>query len=74
MAYQLVTPQPAMEQFNKYHKQGLRCSFNPFVGDVAIPEGARTYFEREGYMIIRNLYDPKKLYHPVPEERVQIHY
>lgn len=74
MAYQLVTPQPAMEQFNKYHKQGLQCSFDPFAGDRSIPEGARTYFEREGYMIIKNLYDPKKLYHTVPEESGQIHY
>jgi len=31
-------------------------------------------FDRDGYFILRNLYDPQKLYHPVPQERGQINY
>jgi hypothetical protein len=32
------------------------------------------YFERNGYLIIRNLWNPDDLYHPVPNERGQITY
>lgn len=31
-------------------------------------------FDRDGYLIIKNLWDPKELYHPVPKERGQINY
>ena len=32
------------------------------------------FFERNGYLIIKNLCDPKKLFHPVPELRGQLNY
>ena len=32
------------------------------------------FFERNGYLIIKNLWDPKKLFHPVPELRGQLNY
>ena len=31
-------------------------------------------FDRDGYLLIKNLWDPKELYHPVPKERGQINY
>lgn len=68
----MVESNPIMEQFNKYHEQGLQCSIDP--GAPAVPLGAREYFDRHGYMIIKNLYDPKELFHPVPKERGQINY
>jgi hypothetical protein len=69
---EMVESRPIMEQFNKYHQQGLQCSIDP--GALPVPFGAREYFDRHGYMIIKNLYDPKKLYHHVPKERGQINY
>ena len=69
---EMVEPKPIMEQYNKYHEQGLQCSIDP--GAPAVPQGAREYFDRHGYLIIKNLYDPKELYHPVPQERGQIDY
>jgi hypothetical protein len=32
------------------------------------------YFDENGYFLVRGLYDPQKLYHPVPEERGQINF
>jgi hypothetical protein len=32
------------------------------------------FLEEHGYLVIKNLYDPEKLYHPVPQERGQINY
>lgn len=69
---EMVESNPIMEQFNKYCEQGLQCSIDP--GDPAVPFGAREYFDRHGYMIIKNLCDPKELFTPVPEERGQIKY
>lgn len=69
---EMVESKPIMEQFNKYHQQGLQCSIDP--GAPAVPLGAREYFDRHGYMIIKNLYDPKELFHEVPKERGQINY
>ena len=31
-------------------------------------------FEKNGYLVIKNLWDPQELYHPVPPERGQINY
>ena len=31
-------------------------------------------FEKDGYLVIRDLWDPQELYHPVPEQRGQMHY
>jgi hypothetical protein len=31
-------------------------------------------FEKDGYLIIKNLWDPQELYRPVPKERGQINY
>ena len=69
---EMVNADPILEQFNKYHEQGLSCSIDR--GDRQVPHGARDYFDRHGYMIIKNLYDAKELYRPVPEERGQINY
>ena len=61
-----------MEQFIKYQKQNLQCSID---GECRpVPEGARDYFDRHGYMIIKNLYDARELYRPVPSIRGQISY
>ena len=29
-------------------------------------------FEKNGYLIIKDLWDPEELYHPVPEQKVSI--
>ena len=31
-------------------------------------------FEKDGYLVLRNVVDPENLYHPVPSERGMIHY
>ena len=31
-------------------------------------------FEKDGYLVIKNLWDPKELYHPLPSELGQINY
>lgn len=31
-------------------------------------------FDRNGYLVVKNLWNPKELYHPVPKERGQINY
>ena len=31
-------------------------------------------FEKNGYLVLKNLWEPEELYHPVPEERGQIKY
>lgn len=31
-------------------------------------------FEKNGYLVIKNLWDPQELYHPLPQERGQIKY
>ncbi len=31
-------------------------------------------FDKNGYLVIKNIWDPKELYHPVPEERGQYNY
>jgi hypothetical protein len=31
-------------------------------------------FEKDGYLVIKNLYDPKELYHPLPDIRGQLNY
>jgi len=68
----MIEVKPIMEQFNKYHQQGLQCSIDP--GAPAVPLGAREYFDRHGYLIIKNLYDPKELYSSISEESGQITY
>ena len=32
------------------------------------------FFDRNGYIVIKNLCDPKELFHPVPELRGQLNY
>lgn len=32
------------------------------------------FFEKNGYLVIKNLWDPKELYHPLPQERGQLSY
>jgi hypothetical protein len=32
------------------------------------------FFEKNGYLVIRNLWNPKELYRPVPQERGQVNY
>ena len=31
-------------------------------------------FDKDGYFVVKNLWDVNELYHPVPEERGQINY
>ena len=31
-------------------------------------------FEKDGYLVVKNLWDPKELYHPVPEVKGQYNY
>jgi hypothetical protein len=69
---QVELVRPIMEQFNKYVNKELQCSIDP--GAPAVPFGAQEYFKRHGYLIIKNLWDPKELYHEVPNERGQINY
>jgi hypothetical protein len=49
---------PIMEQFNLYAKQELLCSID--IGDDVVPQGSLNFFNRHGYMIIKNLYDTSK--------------
>lgn len=51
---------------------GLYCSSLPVGGSSF--EGTNAYFEKYGYILVKNLYDPKELYHEVPKERGQINY
>lgn len=32
------------------------------------------YFEKNGYLVIKDLWNPEELYHPLPQERGQINY
>ena len=32
------------------------------------------YFDRNGYLVVENLYDPIELYHPIPKERGQMNW
>lgn len=68
----MVESKPIMEQFNKYSSQVLKCSIDS--GDDAVPEGARQFFKRHGYLIIENLYDPQKLKTDIPNLSGQINY
>lgn len=63
---------PIMEQFNKYAEQGLQCSIDP--GAPGVPEGARQYFKKHGYLIIKNLYDANELKTEIPNLSGQINY
>lgn len=60
---QVVELRPTMEQFNKYHEQGLQCSIDN--NSPAVPLGAKQYLDRHGCMIIKNLCDPEELFHPI---------
>lgn len=42
--------------------------------EANMTETPRDYFLKNGYLILKNVYDPKKLYDPVPEQRGQINY
>ena len=68
--HDLVLKTPVMEQFNLYAERGLRCSIDRH--DEAVPTGAKNFFERHGYLVIENLYNPSLLYCPVPAERGQL--
>ena len=63
---------PAMEYYLKYYPQKLQCSIDR--GDDPVPKGAKDFFDRHGYLIIKNLYDPEELFDLVPSERGQINY
>ena len=32
------------------------------------------FFEKNGYLVIKDLWDPEELYHPVPEKKGQYNY
>jgi len=68
----MVAAEPTMEVFNKYFEQNISCSIDPT--DEPVPQGCRDYFDRYGYAIISNLYDPTELFDDVPKERGQITY
>ena len=51
---------------------GLYCSSIPIGGSSF--EGTKAYFDKYGYIYVKNLYDPKELFDEVPEERGQITY
>lgn len=50
---------PVMEQFNLYAKQGLLCSID--LDDECVPKGAVDFFNRHGYLIMKNLCDAKEI-------------
>jgi hypothetical protein len=58
---------PTMVLINKYHSQDLQCS-------VEIGKNPKDYFEKYGYLVIKNLFDPKEIYESVSKERGQINY
>ena len=31
-------------------------------------------FDKDGYLVVKDLWDPEELYHPVPEEKGQYNY
>lgn len=51
---------------------GLYCSSLPVGGSSF--EGTKAYFDKYGYIYVKNLYDPKELFDEVPKERGQITY
>lgn len=69
---ELIKSGRILELFPKYEDQNIQCSIDE--GDLAVPIGCRDYFKRHGYMVIKNLYNPKELISPVPQQRGQINY
>jgi hypothetical protein len=69
---EMIEVKPIMELFNKYNDIDLRCSIDS--NDDAVPKGARDYFNRYGYLIIQNLFNPEELFDEVPVQRGQITY
>lgn len=63
---------PIFKSFDKYKEKNLECSV--ISEESSIIPGAKEYFDKYGYLIIKNLYDPKKLYSKVPKERGSITY
>ena len=51
---------------------GLYCSSLPVGGSSF--EGTKAYFDKYGYIYVKNLYDTKELFDEVPKERGQITY
>ena len=31
-------------------------------------------FDKDGYLVVKDLWDPEELYHPLPEDRGQLNY
>jgi small nuclear ribonucleoprotein (snRNP)-like protein len=63
---------PVLKKFDKYSDIQLECSVEN--ANEEIPSGYRDYFLRNGYLVIKNLWNPDELYHQVPRERGQINY
>lgn len=51
---------------------GLYCSSLPIGGSSF--EGTKAFFDKYGYIYVKNLYNPEELYDDVPKERGQITY
>ena len=63
---------PTMELYNYYSNREIFCSIDPT--DKPVPYGARDYFDRNGYMVISNICDPRELFDNVPTQRGQYNY
>lgn len=60
-----------MELFNKYCTQNLHCSIDD--GKCA-PSGTNSFINKNGYLLIRNLFNDDKIVDEIPDERGVIKY
>lgn len=58
------------EDFRAY--PDMQVSIDP--GDEPVPEGAKDFFNRHGFLVIKNFIDPEELYQKTPKERGKISY
>jgi hypothetical protein len=63
---------PIFEKFYKYSEKNIHCSIDSC--DDSVPVGSKNYFNRHGYLVIANLFDPNELYEPVSDNRGMIKY
>lgn len=57
----------AMEVYNKYSNINLSCSIEHF--DKRVPYGARDYFKRHGYVLVKNILPDFPLYAKIPKNK-----
>jgi hypothetical protein len=65
-SFKFINPHRKIVQ--KYYSQGLKVSVE------SETQSPKEYFIKNGYLVVENLFNPKELYCPVPEERGKLVY